>query len=455
MTNTHKHTYSLEAERAVLGSIILDNKCWDNVSEMLTKDDFYYKPNRIIFDCINQLMDDSFVMDLITLSNCIIKKKKLDDIGGVTYIRDLLELTPTADNVNFYIEIVKEKSTLRALIKVAQDIVNAAFSDQYKTVKEIIDIAEEKIFTLSKKAKAKKFKNDTSDLLVKTLRKLEECYYTDSKMIGLSTGFKNLDKLTLGFQKSDLIVIAGRPSIGKTSLALNMAEHMIMNLNQSVLIITMEMSSEQIVERMIGSLSHVNLHEAKQYGFTGESWARLSHTVQIMAKKYFYIHDEGPLDILEIKSTARKIMREDKSLSAIIIDYMQLASAKGFEHNRTQELAHISRALKSLARELDIPIIALSQLNRSVESRLDKRPLLSDIRESGAIEQDADVVLFIYRDEIYQKTELNKGTAEIIIAKQRNGPTGSANLRFVSHLTKFENEDDLFEEYWHNENPNI
>ncbi len=440
--------HSLEAEQATLGSIILDNESWDLVSRSINRMDFYSREHQIIYEGIEFLFSDCQAVDIITLSNFLVKKNLFEKIGGFEYLSAIVRNTPATANVIFYVNIIREKSMLRNIISIGKNVIDYSLSGDYTTIEEVIDYAENKVMSLSKRYKRKSFYSKSSDILKKALRKIEDSYYLKKPIIGLSSGFKELDDLTLGFHESDLIIIAGRPSMGKTALAMNIAEHIAINLEKKLLIFSMEMTSTQIVERMLASLGRVSFNRIRNGSLDASDWPRLMNAVKLISKSNFYIYDFGPVDLLEIKNVSRKAIKKYSDLSLIIIDYIQLIKIPGKSENRNQELAEISRSLKSLARELNIPIIALSQLNRSLEQRESKKPLMSDIRESGAIEQDADLIIFIYRDEVYNKNSPEKGRAEVIISKQRNGPIGSFKLDFLSDMVKFENIDKDTKEYW-------
>lgn len=440
--------YSLEAEQAILSSIILENDCWEIVSKNLIKEDFYKKSHKIIFNAIEKLNDQAEPVDIITLSNMLQKTNELDAIGGLNYLNAIVKYNSSYENIDFYLNIVKEKSALRNIISISKGIINYILENKHTNLQNAIDYAEEKIISLSKKYTFNEDFIASSDVLIKTLKRIEDLHLMSPTVIGLPSGFDELDKMTLGFNKSDLIIIAGRPSMGKTAFAMNIVEHVSVRLKKPILIFSMEMTANQIMERMLASLSKVSLSKVKSGLLDSVDWPRIRGAVEILSESEFYICDYGPLDLLTIKSIARRAINAHKNLSAIIIDYIQLIKIAGKSDNRVQELSEISRSLKALARELDIPIIVLSQLNRSLETRTDKKPIMSDIRESGAIEQDADLIIFIYRDEVYNKYDNNGGKAEIIISKQRNGPIGSFKLNFLAEFLKFETiNKDYFEFY--------
>lgn len=440
--------YSLEAEQAVIGSIIIDNNIWDTVSKYLIKTDFYKKSHQILFEYMSLLIDECRPIDIVTLSTILIKDDKLIKIGGLDYLNALIKNTPSSKNIEIYLNIVKDKSILRNIISINKDIIDYSLSNKYKRIEHVIDYAEEQIMSISKRYKYKGDFTAASDILTKTLKRIENSHNFSTAIIGLSSGFEELDKLTLGFSKSDLIIIAGRPSMGKTAFAMNIAEHIVIDLRKTILIFSMEMTGFQVMERMLASVGRINLNKIRNGTLDATDWPRLSSAVTLLSRNNFFIYDEGPLDLLTIKSISRKVFNLHKDLAVIIIDYLQLIKILGKSENRVQELAEISRSLKSLARELDIPIIALSQLNRGLEQRLNKKPVMSDIRESGAIEQDADLIIFIYREEIYNRTNNAVGKADIIISKQRNGPTGEFKLDFLAEFVKFENINKNYKEYW-------
>lgn len=431
--------YSIEAEQAILGCIILKNELWESISDILEENDFYTKKNRIIYKTISYLILNNKSTDTITIIETLKNNKELDVIGGKSYLNEILENAVGLKNINTYISIIKEYSSLRKLILISKNIIDSSLNANNNNIKEIINDAEKNILSISQKYKKNENITDISQVLTKTIKRIETLFESNSPITGLSSGFKDLDKLTSGFHNSDLIIIAGRPSMGKTTLAINIAENIIINSDDPILIFSMEMPAEQIATRMLASLGRIDLQRLRTGLLKDTDWPKLSYAISLMSGKKLFIDDSGSLTPYEINNKARKIFNLNKKLGLIIIDYLQLMHVDNITDNRASEISEISRSLKVLAKELNVPIIALSQLNRSVEQRIDKRPFMSDIRESGSIEQDADLILFIYRDELYNKSSKNIGIAEVIIAKQRNGPIGSIKLTFLGHYCKFEN----------------
>ncbi len=434
--------FSLEAEQSVLGGLMLDNEKWEYIYEIINHKDFFNKCHQIIFIEIQNLIESYKPIDLITLSEALEKKKKLDIIGGLNYLSKLSLNIPSISNILFYAEIIKEKSILRELINITNEINLISFNPQGKSSKELIDIAESKIFKISESRYNKDNSPQNINKIIKyTKKKIKKLYKNPSTDItGIDTGYIDLNKKTFGLQKSDLIIIAARPSMGKTTFAMNICENIAMSQEKPVLIFSLEMPSEQIIIRIISSLSRVNQTKIKTGKLTKEDWIRISSTINLLEnKKNIFIDDSCTLTPTDIRSKTRRIYRENNGLSIVMIDYLQLMKSSSYLDNRNLEIADISRSLKSLAKELKIPIIALSQLNRSLEQRSDKRPVNSDLRESGSIEQDADLIMFIYRDEVYNNNSDMKGIAEIIIGKQRNGPIGTIHLVFNGKISRFDN----------------
>ncbi len=433
---------SLESEKSVLGGLMLDNNKWENIYEIIKHYDFFYKSHQTIFIEMQKLLESYKPIDLITLSESLNKNKKLKLIGGFSYLIELTQNIPSLININYYAEIIKEKSILRKLINISNEITLISYNPEGKNSKDIIDLAESKIFKISEE-KFNKENNpkNIKEIINKTKKKLEKLYHNPYlKLTGIDTGYADLNKKTFGLQKSDLIIIAARPSMGKTTLAINICENIAISQKKPILIFSLEMPSEQILIKIISSLSRVNQTKIKTGKLNKEDWIRISSSINLLEKnKNIFIDDSCILTPTDIRTRTRKIYRENGGLSIVMIDYLQLMKSSYHLDNRALEIADISRSLKSLAKELKIPIIALSQLNRSSEQRLDKRPVNSDLRESGSIEQDADLIIFIYRDEIYNNNTEMKGIAEIIISKQRNGPTGTLHLIFNGKISRFDN----------------
>lgn len=431
--------FSIEAEQAILAGIIIDNEIWEKVSDNIEESDFYKKKHRIIFKIIENEIKNNKNIDVLSLSEVLKNNNEIDLIGGKDYLNDLILNTSNTKNITTYVKIVKDYSSLRKLIVTSKNIIETSLNIKNKNIQEIIDKAEKEILSISKNYRKTENITTISQALTTTIKNIETFFESGSNVTGLSSGFKELDDITSGLHKSDLIIIAGRPSMGKTTFAINIAENIIIKNNMPVLIFSMEMPSEQIATRMLASLGRIELQRLRTGLLKETDWPRLSSAIALISGKNLYIDDSGSLTPYDINNKARKIYNLNKKLGAIIIDYLQLMHIPELNEYRASEISEISRSLKVLAKELNVPIIALSQLNRSLEQRTDKRPIMSDLRESGAIEQDADLIIFIYRDEIYNKNTKNKGIAEVIIAKQRNGPIGTINLKFLGHYSKFEN----------------
>ena len=436
---------SIEAEQSVLGGLLLDNTAWDKISDVMSETDFYRADHRLIFQHIMLLIENNRPADVLTVAESLERSAKLEESGGQAYLGSLSMNTPSAANIRRYAEIVRERAIMRQLAQAGTEIADAAFNPEGREAKDLIDEAESKVFQIAEVgAKAKQGFVKIDPLLTETVERIDMLYSRENKddVIGLATGYVDLDRMTSGLQAGELIVIAARPSMGKTALAMNIVEHVALNLKKAAGVFSMEMSGSQLTLRMIGSVGRVAQHKLRSGTFEESEWPKLVDAVGKLNDSQIHIDDTAGLNALEVRSRARRLHRSCGGLSLIVVDYLQLMSgtSSGREENRATEVAEISRSLKSLAKELKIPVIALSQLNRSVESRVDKRPMMSDLRESGAIEQDADLILFIYRDEVYNPTnEASKGKAELIIAKQRNGPTGPVTLTFIGKHTRFEN----------------
>ncbi|EAS62666.1 MULTISPECIES: replicative DNA helicase [Photobacterium] len=434
--------HSLEAEQSVLGGLMLDNEKWDMVAEKVVANDFYSRPHRIIFQATAALLEAGQPLDLITLSENLEQSSTLDDVGGFAYLAELAKNTPSAANILAYADIVRERALIRDMIGVANEIADAGYDPQGRTSEDLLDMAESKVFAIAEqRTNDKEGPQSVDTILEKTLERIEILYQSPQDGVtGVSTGFTDLNKKTAGLQGSDLIIVAARPSMGKTTFAMNLCENAAMEQEKPVLIFSLEMPAEQIMMRMLASLSRVDQTKIRTGQLDDEDWARISSTMGIlMEKKNMFIDDSSGLTPTEVRSRARRIARDNGGLSLIMIDYLQLMRVPGLQDNRTLEIAEISRSLKALAKELNVPVVALSQLNRSLEQRADKRPVNSDLRESGAIEQDADLIMFIYRDEVYHEDSALKGIAEIILGKQRNGPIGTVRLTFQGQFSRFDN----------------
>ncbi len=427
---------NLEAEQSVLGAILLDNEALNKVLEIMTEDDFYKEGHRKIFSAILDLNDQNEPIDLITLTDYLRGKNELEGVGGAVYLSSLVNAVPTAANVKYYSKIVHERALLRNLIHVATEIITSGYESTGQ-IDDLLDLAESSIFGISEK-KIKPSFFAVKDIVKESFETIERLYDKKERITGVPTGFKDLDDITSGFQPGDLIVIAGRPSMGKTAFSLGIAQSVAINHRLPVAIFSLEMAKEQLVLRMLCSESRVDSHKLRS-GFLGKTdWPLLTAAAGVLTEAPIFIDDSPAISILEMRAKARRLKAEH-GLSLIIVDYLQLMRGRGDSDTREQEISEISRSLKALAKELRVPVIALSQLSRAVENRGgDRKPVLADLRESGAIEQDADVVVFIYRKEVYDASEENKGLAEIMISKQRNGPVGSVMLTFRDRYTRFE-----------------
>jgi replicative DNA helicase len=434
--------HSLEAEQSVIGGLLLDNERWDTVAERVVSSDFYSRPHRLIFEGVKTILEAGKPLDLITLSEHLERHEQLDDVGGFAYLADLAKNTPSAANINAYADIVAERAIVRGLIGVANEIADAGYDPQGRSSEDLIDMEESKVFAIAEsRTSENEGPQNVDNILEKTLERIELLYKTPQDGVtGVNTGFNDLNKKTAGLQGSDLVIVAARPSLGKTTFAMNLCENAAMDQDKPVLIFSLEMPAEQLMMRMLASLSRVDQTKIRTGQLDDEDWARISSTMGIlMQKKNMYIDDSSGLTPTEVRSRARRVAREHGGLSMIMVDYLQLMRVPALSDNRTLEIAEISRSLKALAKELNVPVVALSQLNRSLEQRADKRPVNSDLRESGSIEQDADLIMFIYRDEVYNPDSPYKGTAEIILGKQRNGPIGSVRLTFQGQHSRFDN----------------
>jgi replicative DNA helicase len=434
--------HSLEAEQSVLGGLLLDNETWDRVSEKVVAQDFYSRSHRFVFETIGSLIEGSEPVDLITLSEALENDQKLEDAGGFVYLAEMMKNTPSAANITAYAEIVRERAVTRELIAVANEIAEAGYDTQGRSSADLLDFAETKVFAIAEQRINKsEGPENIASVLEKTVDRIEKlCNEPSGGVTGVSTGFADLDKMTAGMQPSDLIIIAARPSMGKTTFAMNLAENAAMTQDKPALVFSLEMPSDQLMMRMLASLGRIDQTKIRTGQLDDEDWARLSSTMGLLLENgKMFIDDAAGLTPTDVRSRARRIARDHGGLSMIMIDYLQLMRVPALSENRTLEISEISRSLKALAKELKVPVIALSQLNRSLEQRSDKRPINSDLRESGAIEQDADLIMFIYRDEVYHDDSEYKGMAEIIIGKQRNGPIGRIPLTFQGQYSRFDN----------------
>ncbi len=431
--------HSIEAEQSVLGGLMLNNDAWFNVAEIISEQDFYRSQHRLIFESMTDLANDNNPMDAVTVSERLQSRGVLDKAGGLAYLGELAEGTPGASNVVAYARIVSEHSTLRQLIGAANRIAESAFAPEGRPSQELLDMAEQEVFRIAEGRLQDGGPEKVPVLLTRAVERIEKLFTSRNPITGLPTGFDDLDKKTAGLQSSDLIVVAGRPSMGKTAFAMNMVEHAVMDGGAAVLVFSMEMPAEQLILRMLSSLGRIDQTRLRTGDMHEDDWPRFTSAVSQLKDKLLYIDDTPALSPNDIRTRARRVSRESGGLGLIVVDYIQLMRGSTKAENRTNEISEISRSLKAIAKELRCPLIAISQLNRALENRPNKRPLMADLRESGAIEQDADLILFIYRDEVYNQDSEDKGIAEIIIGKQRNGPIGSLRLSFIGNLTKFEN----------------
>lgn len=433
--------HSIEAEQSVLGGLLLDNAAFDRIADVVNDEDFYRYDHKLIWQHMTKLISLSRPADVVTVYESLSVSGKADEVGGLAYLNALAHNTPSAANIRRYAEIVRERSMLRKLVTVADEISEAAFNPQGKEAREILDTAESRVFQISQEgARGSQGFLEIQPLLGQVVERIDELYHRegDSEVTGVPTGFSDLDKMTSGLQAGDLVIVAGRPSMGKTSFSMNIGEHVAIEQGLPVAVFSMEMGAVQLAMRMVGSVGLLDQHRMRTGKLTNEDWPRLTKAVQQVQEAQIYIDETPGLSSMEVRARARRLARQCGQLGLIIIDYLQLMSSSGGE-NRATEVSEISRSLKGLAKELNCPLIALSQLNRSLEQRPNKRPVMSDLRESGAIEQDADLILFIYRDEVYNQDSPDKGTAEIIIGKQRNGPIGTVRLTFQGASTRFLN----------------
>lgn len=443
--------HSIQGEQSVLGGLMLENSAWDQIADKVVDQDFYRREHQLIFRAINGLAEQNKPFDVITMSEELERVSALEDAGGLAYLGALAKDTPSAANIRAYAEIVREYSVMRQLIKVGTEIADRGFQPEGRGSTELLDEAESKVFEISEQmSRGRGGFASIKNLLTKAVDRIETLFQQDNPITGLSTGFADFDDMTSGLQPADLIIVAGRPSMGKTAFAMNLAENVAINSKVPVAVFSMEMPGDSLAMRMMSSLGRIDQHRVRTGKLEDDEWPRLTSAVSILAEAPLFIDDSAALTPTEIRAKARRLKREHGDLGLIVIDYLQLMHAPSVGENRATEISFISRSLKAMAKELNVPVIALSQLNRNLEQRPNKRPVMSDLRESGSIEQDADLVIFIYRDEVYNEDSTDKGIAEIIIGKQRNGPIGKIRLTFLGQYTKFENfADDVYggEEY--------
>ncbi len=433
--------HSIQAEQSVLGGLLLDNETWDSVADRVSEVDFYRKDHRLIFRTIQALAEKQKPFDVVTISEALQATGELEEASGLAYLSTLAKDTPTAANIAAYADIVRDRSVLRQLIHVGTDISDSAFRTEGRDTADLLEEAERRVFEIAEqrqRAGQGGFKSIKS-LLADAVEKIETLFEQESNITGASTGFTDLDEMTSGLQASDLIIVAGRPSMGKTTIAMNMAENVAIKEGKPVAVFSMEMPGDSLAMRMMSSLGRIDQHRVRTGKLEDDEWPRLTSAINILAETKLFIDDTPALTPTEVRARARRLTRDHGQLGLIVLDYLQLMRSPSGGDNRVQEISDISRSLKALAKELNVPVIALSQLNRNLEQRPNKRPVMSDLRESGSIEQDADVIMFVYRDEVYNEDSPDKGIAELIIGKQRNGPIGTVRLTFLGQYTRFEN----------------
>ena len=436
--------HSIEAEQSVIGGLLLENEALDKIADILTANDFYQHDHKLIYQHIGKLIEQNRPADIVTVAESLENNAELSAVGGIAYLGALAQNTPTAANIRRYAEIVRERSVMRKLVVVGSGIADSAYNPMGRDAQQLLDEAEAKIFQIAEGGKkSNEGFVDIKVLLPQVADRIDQLFQRDnpSDVTGIPTGFSDLDTMTSGFQAGDLVIVAGRPSMGKTAFSLNIAENVALDTGLPVAVFSMEMAATQLAMRMIGSVGRLDQHKMRTGRLEDEDWVRLTTALGKLNDAPIFIDEGAGLSSFDVRARARRLHRQAGKLGLIVVDYLQLMSAPSGKQgeNRATEISEISRSLKALAKELDCPVVALSQLNRSVEQRPDKRPVMSDLRESGAIEQDADLILFIYRDEVYNADSPDKGTAEIIIAKQRNGPIGRVRLTFLGAHTRFEN----------------
>ena len=432
--------HSIEAESSVLGGLLLDNSAWDRVSDVLKEADFYRYEHRLVFEAMSAIINASKPADVITVFEQLQSLGKADEVGGLTYLNSLAQYVPSASNIRRYAEIVRERAILRKLVSASDEIATNAFNPKGRPVAAILDESEQKIFNIGEEGSRMKRGFQAMDtLVVDLLDRVQEMADNPNDITGVPTGFYDLDRMTAGLQAGDMVVLAARPSMGKTAFAINIAEHVALNEGLPVAVFSMEMGASQLAIRIVGSIGRIDQSRLRTGKLTADEWPRLTESIEKLRNVSLHIDETPGLTPSELRANARRLARQCGKLGLIVVDYLQLMSGSTSDgENRATEIGEISRGLKMLAKELQCPVMALSQLNRSVEQRTDKRPMMSDLRESGAIEQDADVIMFIYRDDYYNKDSKEPGVAEVIIGKQRNGPTGTVKLAFLKPITKFE-----------------
>ncbi|WP_079529016.1 replicative DNA helicase [Halobacillus hunanensis] len=433
--NDRTPPHNIEAEQAVLGAVFLEPEAMSTAAEYLLPEDFYRASHQRIFEVMLTLSDRGEPIDLVTVTTALSNNKVLEEVGGVSYLSDIANSVPTAANVGYYTKIVSEKSTLRGLIRTATDIVTSGFAEE-ENLEDVLNAAEKDILEVSSRKNSGAFKS-IKDVLIDVYDNIEMLHNNDGNVTGIPTGYRDLDQITSGFQRNDLIIIAARPSMGKTAFALNIAQNVAVHTEENVAIFSLEMGADQLVSRMLCAEGNIDAQRLRTGRMESDDWNKLTMAMGSLSNAGIYIDDTPGIRVSEIRSKCRRL-KQEHGLGMILIDYLQLIQGSAnSKENRQQEVSEISRSLKGLARELNVPLIALSQLSRGVESRQDKRPMMSDLRESGSIEQDADIVGFLYRDDYYDQESENQNIIEIIISKQRNGPVGNVELAFVKEYNKF------------------
>ncbi|HBJ89739.1 MAG: replicative DNA helicase [Gammaproteobacteria bacterium] len=431
--------HSVEAEQAVLGGLMVDNAEWDNIADVLMAEDFYRAEHQLIYQVMMTQSEANSPIDVVTLAESLNSLHELNNAGGLDYLSELSGNARGTANIHAYAEIIRERAILRRLISVANNIADSGYNTGGKKAEEIVDEAEQKVFNISDERPQDSGPVFVNPILAMAVERIDELAGTEGDLTGLPSGYTDLDHMTSGWQKSDLVIVAGRPSMGKTAFAMNLVENAILDQDQPVLVFSLEMPAESLIFRMLSSIGRLDQGKLRTGQLTDDDWPGFNNAVKKLKDRPLYIDDSAGVSPMEMRSRARRIKREHGALGMIVVDYLQLMQIKGSTEGRVNEISEISRSLKLLAREFECPVIALSQLNRGLEQRPNKRPVMSDLRESGAIEQDADVIAFIYRDEVYNEDTPDKGVAEVIIGKQRNGPIGTVRLSFLGQFTRFEN----------------
>jgi len=432
--------HSIQAEQSVLGGLMLDNERWDSVADKVASVDFYRKDHRMIFAAIQDLAEKQVPFDVVTISEALTKVDELDNVGGLAYLSVLAKDTPSAANIVAYANIVRDRSVLRQLIHIGSDISESAFNSEGLTTSDLLEKAEKSVFEIAEqRQKGQAGFTPIKELLGTAVEKIETLFEQEGNITGEGTGFTDLDEMTSGLQPGDLIIVAGRPSMGKTTIAMNMAENVAISSGKPVAVFSMEMPGDSLAMRMMSSLGRIDQNKVRTGKLDDDEWPRLTSAINLLAETKLFIDDSPGLTPNEVRSRARRLTRDNGQLGLIVLDYLQLMQSPASGDSRVAQISDISRGLKTMAKELHVPVMALSQLNRNLEQRPNKRPVMSDLRESGSIEQDADVIMFVYRDEVYNEDSPDKGMAELIIGKQRNGPIGTVRLTFLGKYTRFEN----------------